>query len=98
VAAAASALRLSAPDLLRLGIADEIVPEPPGGAHRNAAAAATEVGKAIGRHLTRLLKLDASALRAARDRKFAAMGSAFVLASGDGHRERGRVEKKGRIG
>ncbi len=80
-----------------MGIADELVPEPPGGAHRNAPAAAAAMGKAIGRHLTRLLKLDAAALRAARDRKFAAMGSAFVFAA-DGQREPARVEKKGAIG
>jgi acetyl-CoA carboxylase carboxyl transferase subunit alpha len=100
VAAAATALRLSAPDLLRLGIADEIVPEPPGGAHRNTAAAAAALGKALGRHLTRLLKLDAPALRAARDRKFAAMGAAFVSdSSANGTRRGGaRVEKRRRIG
>jgi acetyl-CoA carboxylase carboxyl transferase subunit alpha len=95
VARAAEALRLSAPELLRLGIADEIIPEPPGGAHRNPAAAAAALGKAIGHHLARLLRLDAAALRAARDRKFAAMGGAFVAdASPDG----GRVEKRGGIG
>jgi acetyl-CoA carboxylase carboxyl transferase subunit alpha len=100
VAMAATALRLSAPDLLKMGIADEIVPEPSGGAHRNAAAAAAAMGKAIGRHLTRLLRLDAAALRAARDRKFAAMGSAMVLDSAANGRRAGgaRVEKTRRIG
>src|SRR4029453_18967665 len=38
---AAEALKLTAPDLLRLGIIDEIVPEPVGGAHTNPSAAAT---------------------------------------------------------
>jgi len=104
VAAAASALRLSAPDLLRMGIADEIIAEPPGGAHRNPAAAAAALGKALGRHLARLVKLDAEELRAARDRKFAAMGSAFVLdTSSNGQRSApgnagARVEKRGGIG
>jgi acetyl-CoA carboxylase carboxyl transferase subunit alpha len=79
VAAAASALKLSAPDLLRLGVADELIPEPPGGAHRNPQAAAGALGKVLGRHLARLARLDGEALRAERDRKFAALGSAFVL-------------------
>ncbi len=78
VARAAAALKLSAPDLLRLGIADEIIPEPPGGAHRNPQAAAALVGKALGRHLARLVKLDGETLRAARDHKFNSMGNAFV--------------------
>jgi acetyl-CoA carboxylase carboxyl transferase subunit alpha len=95
VATAADALRLSAPDLLRLGIADEIVPEPAGGAHRNPAAAAAALGKALGRHLARLLKLDGAKARAARDRKLAAMGSAFVL---DSAANGGRVEKRRGIG
>jgi acetyl-CoA carboxylase carboxyl transferase subunit alpha len=100
VGAAASALRLSAPDLLKLGIADEIIPEPPGGAHCNAAAAAAAVGKALGHHLRRLLKLNAAAVRAERDRKFARIGAAFVLDAGANGKSRNgaRVEKRRRIG
>jgi len=104
VARAADALRLSAPDLLRLGIADEIIAEPPGGAHRNPGAAAAALGKALGRHLSRLVKLDAESVRAERDRKFAATGGAFVTDSAfNGRRgtSRGagaRVEKRGGIG
>ncbi|HEV3114830.1 MAG TPA: acetyl-CoA carboxylase carboxyltransferase subunit alpha [Candidatus Binataceae bacterium] len=100
VGAAATALRLAAPDLERLGIADEIVPEPPGGAHRNPAAAAAVLGKTLGRHLARLVKVSAERLRAARDRKFAAMGSAFVFDStSNGKRPtRSRVEKRRGIG
>ena len=44
VADAAAALKLSAPDLLRLGVADEIVPEPAGGAHRGPGALRRGVG------------------------------------------------------
>jgi acetyl-CoA carboxylase carboxyl transferase subunit alpha len=80
VADAATALKLSAPDLLRLGVIDEIVPEPPGGAHREPNAAIAAVGKAIGRHIARLSRLSPIELRRARERKFAAMGSAFLLA------------------
>src|SRR5271169_6635372 len=73
VAAAAQALKLSAPDLLRLGVADEIIAEPAGGAHRNPQAAAAALGKVLGRHLARLARLDGEQLRAERDRKFAAL-------------------------
>jgi acetyl-CoA carboxylase carboxyl transferase subunit alpha len=44
---AADALKLGAGDLERLGVVDRVIPEPPGGAHRDPAAAAEEVGKAI---------------------------------------------------
>lgn len=81
VARAADALRLSAPDLLRLGVVDEIVAEPEGGAHMNAAEAVEKLGDAVGRHLKELLKLSPVEIRAARERKFAAMGSAFLTSS-----------------
>ncbi len=81
VARAADALRLSAPDLLRLGIVDEIIAEPEGGAHTNPAEAVAAVGNAIGHHLTALMKLGPSEIRKARERKFAAMGSAFLTSS-----------------
>ena len=78
VAAAASAMKLSAPDLLELGLIDEIVPEPAGGAHTAPAEAAHLLGAVIARHLEALAKLRPVELRRARERKFAAMGSAFV--------------------
>ena len=81
VAAAASALKLSAPDLLEFGLIDEIVPEPVGGAHTAPAEAAHLLGAAIARHLERLVKLKPQDLRRARERKFAAMGSAFLTRS-----------------
>jgi acetyl-CoA carboxylase carboxyl transferase subunit alpha len=84
VAAAASALKLSAPDLLELGLIDEIVPEPVGGAHTAPAEAAHLIGAALARHLERLVKLKPAELRRSRERKFAAMGSAYLT--------RGRVE------
>jgi acetyl-CoA carboxylase carboxyl transferase subunit alpha len=78
VARAAQALRLSAPDLLRLGVVDEIIAEPEGGAHTNPAEAIAAVGVAIRGHLNELLKLSPGDIRKARERKFAAMGSAFL--------------------
>jgi len=82
VARAADALRLSAPDLLRLGVVDEIIAEPEGGAHTNPADAIAAVGAAIRRHLTPLMRSDAAEIRKSRERKFAAMGSAFLMSSG----------------
>jgi acetyl-CoA carboxylase carboxyl transferase subunit alpha len=79
IAEAASALKLSAPDLKRLGVIDAIVPEPTGGAHRDPAAAVAAMGSEIGRHLTRLGRMKPTELRRARERKFAAMGNAFII-------------------
>ena len=81
VARAADALRLSAPDLLRLGIVDEIIAEPNGGAHTNRSEALAAVGAAIKRHLSDLMKLSPADIRRSRERKFAAMGSAFLTSS-----------------
>ena len=78
VARAADALRLSAPDLLRLGVVDEIIGEPEGGAHTNPLDAVQAVGLALRRHLDALMKLSPGDLRAARERKFASMGSAYL--------------------
>ncbi len=78
VADAAAALKLSAPDLLRLKVADEVVPEPPGGAHLDPPHAARELGRALERQLARLERLSPIRLRRAREKKFAAMGAGFV--------------------
>src|ERR1022692_2781472 len=51
---AASALRLTAPDLLGLELVDEIVPEPPGGAHLDHRAAAELLGRTLERNLLEL--------------------------------------------
>jgi acetyl-CoA carboxylase carboxyl transferase subunit alpha len=54
-AEAAEAMKITAPDLLRFGIADGIIPEPPGGAHTDHAAAAQALRTAL---LTQLAELD----------------------------------------
>jgi acetyl-CoA carboxylase carboxyl transferase subunit alpha len=74
VAQAAEELRLTAADQLRLGVADDVVAEAAGGAHRNPDAAAEQLGKALGRHLAELSQLDPAALREGRYRKFRALG------------------------
>jgi acetyl-CoA carboxylase carboxyl transferase subunit alpha len=79
VTEAARALRLSAPELFDLGIIDEVVAEPAGGAHRDPAHAIKLVGSAISRHLTKLMQLSPAQLRTQRERKLAAMGNRFLL-------------------
>jgi len=71
---AAEALRLTAQDLLRLGVIDLIVPEPLGGAHRLPKEAIEQLGQAIDGALSPLLGLDGDKLRAMRREKFLAMG------------------------
>jgi acetyl-CoA carboxylase carboxyl transferase subunit alpha len=78
---AAAALKMTAPDLLGLGIIDEIVPEPTGGAHNNPAAAATLLDAALDRALAEVGALDAATRLDQRYRKFRQMGrvgDAFV--------------------
>ncbi len=79
VAEAAEALKLSAHDLLKLGVIDEIVEEPAGGAHRDYEGAAYKLADAIERHLVKLALLSPAALRRHRERKFAAMGKKFLV-------------------
>jgi acetyl-CoA carboxylase carboxyl transferase subunit alpha len=70
----AEALKLTAKDLSGFGITDEIVPEPPGGAHRDHDTVAKTVGEAIRRHLADLKKLTPEQLVVDRYKKFRAMG------------------------
>jgi len=57
VAEAAEAMKITAEDVWRFGIADRIVPEPPGGAHTDPAAAATALGQALSATLSELDRL-----------------------------------------
>jgi acetyl-CoA carboxylase carboxyl transferase subunit alpha len=72
---AAEALKLTAQDLLKLGIIDTIVPEPLGGAHREREVAMAAMGDAIETLLRPLLGMDAASLRTQRREKFLAMGN-----------------------
>jgi acetyl-CoA carboxylase carboxyl transferase subunit alpha len=71
---AAEALKITAPDLLEAGIIDAIVPEPPGGAHTNPAAAAAIVDDALARTLAAVVALTPAARLEARYQKFRNMG------------------------
>jgi len=73
-AAAAEAMKITAPDLLGLGVVDEVVPEPLGGAHTAPAETAKRIGDAIERSLGALEKLPVERLLAARYDKFRALG------------------------
>ncbi len=71
---AASALRLTASDLLRLGVIDEIVPEPLGGAHMDPGLAVRTVGVATRKALAELRRLKRQELPRRRLAKYRAMG------------------------
>ena len=77
---AAEALRLTAQDLLKLGVADRTVTEPMGGAHRDRDAAIASVGKAIDDMLKDMSGMDRSQLIAARRKKFLELGSKGLAA------------------
>jgi acetyl-CoA carboxylase carboxyl transferase alpha subunit/acetyl-CoA carboxylase carboxyl transferase beta subunit len=70
----AAALKLTAPDLLRLGVIDGIVPEPPGGAHRDPAAAAAELRRYVLAALAPLTRLPPARLVEQRYRKYRRIG------------------------
>ena len=72
--AAAEALKLTAEDLRRLRLIDQVISEPLGGAHRDPDAAILAVGEAINTALLPLLGLDGTVLRARRREKFLEMG------------------------
>ena len=72
--AAAEALRMTAKDLLKLGVIDEIVSEPLGGAHRDPAAALTALSDAVAGALATYGDRPAETLRADRRRKFIGLG------------------------
>ena len=71
---AAESLKVSAKDLAKLGVVDEIIEEPLGGAHRDHKKAAENVKSAILRHLAQLDKLPSEELTQMRIDKFARIG------------------------
>jgi len=78
--AAAEALKITARDLNELGIIDEIIPEPEGGAHLDPEAAAASVGRVLDRSLRELLSLTSGELLQQRYVKFRRMGLFFEAA------------------
>ena len=71
---AAEALKITAKDLLRFGVIDEIIPEPAGGAHSNPAAAIESVGTVLDRVLKDVMALGGETRLSRRYEKFRNMG------------------------
>ena len=71
---AAEAMKITAPDLLALGVADRIVPEPTGGAHRDPVAAIAALKQALIEEISALQALGPDELLAQRRAKFLAIG------------------------
>ena len=72
---AAEALKLTSHDLMRLGVVDEVVPEPDGGAHRDHDLAAANLGAALRRNLKRALETPIEELLKERYAKFRKLGN-----------------------
>ena len=71
---AAAALKLTARDLLELGVIDGVIPEPMGGAHQNHSAAIDNLRDAVSASLSELCRLPVEELLAARYEKFRRIG------------------------
>jgi acetyl-CoA carboxylase carboxyl transferase subunit alpha len=76
---ATEALKITAPDLLRLGVIDEIIKEPIGGAHNDHRLAAELITEAISRHLAELQAMDPETRIDERYRKFRKMGDVGIV-------------------
>jgi acetyl-CoA carboxylase carboxyl transferase subunit alpha len=74
-AEAAEAMKMTAPDLLALGVVDEIIPEPPGGAHTDPEATCRRAGDAVERALQDLSRISTQELIARRYEKFRGLGA-----------------------
>jgi acetyl-CoA carboxylase carboxyl transferase subunit alpha len=83
-AEAAEALKLTAQDLMKLNVVDEIVPEPDGGAHRDHEKAAELLGKALRSNLERVLKTPINQLLKKRYDKFRSLGNFAEPSKGNG--------------
>jgi len=78
---AAKVLKLSAPDVKGLGVVDDIVREPQGGAHRNHEEAATLLANSISKHLEQLLIKDGADLVKERIARFRKMGAEYIISA-----------------
>jgi len=72
---AARALRLTSSDLFKLGVADEVIDEPAGGAHADPKTTMASVAETVGRHLNDLDKREVDTLLTERWAKYEAMGA-----------------------
>jgi acetyl-CoA carboxylase carboxyl transferase subunit alpha len=81
-ATAATALRMTASELLELNIIDDIIPEPLGGAHRDVTLTAKDVSKTLDTHFLQLQKLPLETLLKQREAKFRNLGAFNSLHTG----------------
>jgi acetyl-CoA carboxylase carboxyl transferase subunit alpha len=75
---AATSMKITAEDMVRFGVIDQVVAEPPGGAHRDPATAIASAGEAISDALGELSGLDRETVRRQRREKFLAIGRGLV--------------------
>jgi acetyl-CoA carboxylase carboxyl transferase subunit alpha len=75
---AAEAMKITAPDLFELGVIDEIIPEPPGGAHEDPETVARELERAIERAVAESEQMAVEELLERRYQKFRRMGQFFA--------------------
>ena len=71
---AAEAMKVTAADLKKLEVIDDVIPEPMGGAHRAPDETIDVVGRVVAEAIAELSKLDGDTLRERRQDKFLAMG------------------------
>ena len=92
---AATGMKITAQDMIRFGVIDQIVTEPSGGAHRDPAAAIAATGEAIANALGELTGLDREAVRRQRREKFLAIGrDDRMIAPGAEAGPKGRLEAR----
>jgi acetyl-CoA carboxylase carboxyl transferase subunit alpha len=75
---AAQKMKITAQELHALGVVEEVIPEPPGGAHRDPALAARLVGDALKRHLQEILALSPEELFRRRMERFRKTGNEYL--------------------
>jgi len=68
-------LHMTAPELLKLQIIDDIIPEPLGGAHRDRTLTAKNVSQALTTHFSQLQKIPLATLLKQRESRFRSLGS-----------------------
>jgi acetyl-CoA carboxylase carboxyl transferase subunit alpha len=73
---AATSMKITARDMIHMGVIDDVIPEPTGGAHRDPGATIAGAGTAIARALQELSGLDRDAIRKQRRDKFLSIGKA----------------------
>jgi len=78
---AAAALRITAKDNFEMGFCDDVIPEPPGGAHHDYDAAAAALAEALERHLGELEKMSTKELLDSRYKKFRNMAQYYETVS-----------------